>query len=223
MLNLVTGALLGLVLGVGLAFFLEYLQQPESKVDTGYNIIERETGVYNQAYLLLRMKEEMSRTVHTHIAFSLALIRLAYYAPVKGPSLLLPPAKAGRMITAALEQIRRDEDILARLDDKNLCHTTFALLMPNVSETAVQEMLDSLRLKIVNMSVENADSDEKYMVYSVMGIATYQGEQITVQEMLAQATHALAEAETAVNTPIKFYQTTTMLPPITNQIVPEGG
>jgi capsular polysaccharide biosynthesis protein len=59
LLNLSLGAVIGLSLGVGLAFVSEYLQTPLERV-TNFGILDDETGVYNKRYLSQRLREEMS-------------------------------------------------------------------------------------------------------------------------------------------------------------------
>ena len=74
-LNLAIGAALGLLLGVGLIFLIEYLKEPLVG-DLQINVIDPETGAYNQTYFKLRLGEELSRARHNTYSFSLALIKV---------------------------------------------------------------------------------------------------------------------------------------------------
>jgi len=70
-LNLALGAILGLALGVGLAFLSEYLKAPLENL-ANFAILDDETGTYNERYFVQRLREETSRAQRNHYPLSLA-------------------------------------------------------------------------------------------------------------------------------------------------------
>ena len=175
LLTIALGAGFGLLLGVALVFLLEYLQQPIPET-TDFNIIERETGVYNEPYLRVRLEQELSRAQHGGEPFSLALLK----ADESERGLAAKPLS---QLTTVIQSHIRTEDILAYLDE-----ATFALLLPGMEGEGARVKLEEIRL-----AVSEAGPDKKSAVRSV-GITSYHLGEATPEDILVLADAALVTA-----------------------------
>jgi len=193
-LNLALGGIFGLMLGTGLVFLLEYLNEP-SPGDINFNILDPETGAYNKPYFMLRLRQEMSRAVRQDYSLSLALIKISQRGFLKGHRYQVPADKALQIITYVLGDNLRHEDILAHLGK-----STFALFLPDTSVEATIDLLESVRSQIGLLSPLEYEGDKGRFLCTSVGITTYQdsGSGMTEDELLAQAIYALEGAETAV-------------------------
>ncbi|MAT97537.1 MAG: hypothetical protein CL608_10380 [Anaerolineaceae bacterium] len=190
-LNLALGGGLGLLLGIGLVFFVEYLQEPV-QVDSRINVIDLETGAYNQSYFMLRLRQELSRSRHNNYSFSLALIKVYHRGLMHNTEQFVPATSAFRLILNSLEPNLREEDIVAHLGQN-----TFALLLPHMPGDATQDLLTFLRTQIGLVKPEQIGEGQAAAIYCSIGFVVYR-QQETASELLAQAAQALAEADTAV-------------------------
>jgi diguanylate cyclase (GGDEF)-like protein len=190
-LNLVLGAALGLVLGGGLAFLSEYLQTPlESAMS--FDILDGETGAYNERYLRQRLGEEMSRARRSGSPLSLALMNIDCLGSI-GTS--HPPQVRGealRRVAAFLKRYLREEDVLARLDG-----TTFAFLLPDTSEESAKAMMEELQAKLDSTSFEIETSGAELNLSGAAGVAACQNDCVEPGEFLAEVSQALRQAESS--------------------------
>lgn len=190
-LNLALGGGLGLLLGIGLTFFIEYLKEPVH-VANQVNILDIETGAYNQPYFMLRLRQELSRARHNNYSFSLALIKVSHRGILHEMSQPVPPDRAFQLILACLDPNMREEDILAYLGQD-----TFALLLPHLPEDAAKDVLSFLRTQIGLAKPTQVGLGQGSAVYAAVGFVVYHHHSTAV-EMMSQVTQALDEANTAV-------------------------
>jgi capsular polysaccharide biosynthesis protein len=193
-LNLTLGGSLGLFLGVGLIFLIEYLKEP-IKTDFQVNIIDFETGAYNRPFFMLRLRQELNRARHNGYSFSLALIKVYHRGLMKGVAQPIPAAQALRLIITSLGPNMREEDVLAYMEQG-----TFALLLPDIPGEAAKDVLTFLRMQIGLVPPGQIDGGQGSAIYGSIGVAAYDDHQLVADEneMLAQAVQALEEADTAV-------------------------
>lgn len=142
MLTLIVGAVLGLMLGVALVFVSEYVQQPLED-EEAFNIIDGKSGLYNKAYFLTRLNQEMSRVENSDQTFSLALITLKSRRLATGIQQTISSEDGTGLLIAALAPNIRKEDVLARVDESH-----FALLLPAMSEEAAEGLLKPLHRQV---------------------------------------------------------------------------
>jgi len=191
MLNLAQGAVLGLALGVGLAFLSEYLQAPlESMVNFG--ILDDETGAYNKRYFKQRLGEEMSRAWRNKYPLSLALMNVdqlevmgSSYSPQVRSEIL-------HKVAVFLRQYLREEDILAWLDG-----TVFAFLLPDMPGEKAQDIMEKLQTRMAWTPFEMEKSGVKLNLSGAVGVVAYQHNGTGQDEFLAGANRALQQAEAA--------------------------
>jgi diguanylate cyclase (GGDEF)-like protein len=188
-LNLVLGAVLGLVLGGGLAFFSEYLQTPLEGV-TSLGVLDEESGAYNRRYFTQRLGEEMSRAKRNHYPLSLALMNVDHLEVMSKTFVLSARREALRKVAMLLRQYLREEDILARVG-----HTTFALLLPDMPGEEAKAVLERLQARVSGALIELERSGVTLSLSSAAGVVDYQYNGTRQEELLNQANRALEEAE----------------------------
>ena len=189
-LNLALGAVLGLVLGVGLAFLAEYLQAPLENL-ANFAILDDETGVYNEHYFVQRMRQEMSRARRNQYPLSLALINIDHMGVTRST----PPQVRNEIMRQAavlLKQHLREEDLVARLNG-----TVFAVLLPDLPGEDAKEAVEKLQTRIAWTPFEMEKTGAKVNLNGTAGVAAYQCNGTGHNELMAKAEQALEEAEAA--------------------------
>ena len=81
--NMILGGLLGLVLGVTWTFFIEYFRSAY-KESTTLDILDPETAAFNHHYLILRLRQEISRAQRNNYPLSLALLKIGNLTTTDG-------------------------------------------------------------------------------------------------------------------------------------------
>jgi diguanylate cyclase (GGDEF)-like protein len=190
-LNLALGAVLGLALGVGLPFLVEYLHTPlVNMVNQGF--LDSESGAYSLAYFAQRLGEEMSRAKRNNSPLSLALIDVDQLGALRTS---LPPqfqSEALHKITTFLKQYLRGEDVMARLDG-----TVFAILLPDTPQEQAKAAIEKLQTKMAWTAFEIENSSAKLNLSGVAGIVAYNFNGTGQTELLDKAKQALQQAEAA--------------------------
>ena len=217
-LEMALGVLFGFLLGIVLIFFAEYLSEPVH-ANTQLNIIDPQTGAYNQTYLKLRLRQELSRVSHHNYAFSLAQIKVLQRGLVHDTAKPIPTLEALRLILTNIEGYGRDENILA-YTGKDI----FALLLPHLSSDAGNEVLSTLHTQIGLTPPAQIGNKHGGIIYCAIGFTTQTHQQYsTADQVLAQTKQALQEAETAVYGKVHQYTlTTTTQTPQNPAIEPVG-
>jgi diguanylate cyclase (GGDEF)-like protein len=181
----ILGGMVGFVLGVGLAFMLEYLRSPVERLEMA-SIRHPKLGVYNERYFQQRMIEEINRARSRNRPLSLALMRLT---PTEDFSLLPPEAEDMLLRAAALrlqDKIRAG-DIIAYLG-----RYTFAILLPETPAHEAQRLIEWLHQDIRTHTFTVDAYIANFMVNS--GIVESSGGSLDLQTMLTKANEALRMA-----------------------------
>ncbi len=184
--NFVLSALLGLVIGIGSAFLLDYLRSSEG-ITTGLNILDPGTGIYNRYYFLQRLSEELSRARRHQRPLSLALMSIENLdaAPGMEPHLR---NDALRRMGVFLKQYLRDEDLVARYEGD-----TFALLFPDTTGPDAQQVLRSLHNRI-EWNVFELDGHVKLNLMPSSGIVAYDLNGASHDELVSKLSDTLQRA-----------------------------
>lgn len=189
-LNLSLGAVVGLILGFGLAILSVYFETSEEQV-SGFAIIDKETGAYNRRYFTQRLAEEMSRAKRNGYPMSLALMNLDHLGVIASSTEQVR-AEALRRISLTLKQYLRDEDIMAHFGK-----AVFAFLLPDMSGVSSRETLEKLQTRIAWTPLELENSSTSLNLSSTAGVVAYQLDSTSADELLSQVSRALEEAEIA--------------------------
>jgi diguanylate cyclase (GGDEF)-like protein len=201
-LYLALGAVMGLILGMGLAFLSAYLQAPPENV-TNFGILDDETGAYDKHYFLLRLEQELSRARRNNYPLSVALMDIDHRRVLRRSSAQIR-RESLRKVAMRLGSHLRNEDIMARFSD-----TVFAFLLPDMSSEPAKALLDRLQVAIAESPVELERSGAKLDLLSSAGIAAYPDgdseHEIGSDELLARAGRALQETESATYGAIQLF------------------
>jgi len=190
-LHLAVGAILGLVLGGGLAFLSEYLQTPLESL-TRFDIFDDETGAYNSRYFRQRLGEEMSRASRNSYALSLALMNVDHLGVIGSSFSPQSRREALRKIAVFLKQYLREEDVIAKLDG-----TVFAFLLPDMPVEQARAMVEKLQTRMAWTPFEVEKSGVKLNLSGAAGVAAYRYNGTGQDEFLAEVNSALQQAEAA--------------------------
>jgi len=187
--NLMLAAMLGSLLGGGLAFLAEYLRSPKVSV-TSVNIIDNDTGVYNRYYFLQRLGQELSRVKRHRYPLSLGLMSIERLDAVGDTRLPRLRNEILRRVAFHIKQYLREEDIMARFEGDK-----FAFLLPDTTGQSAQEILKKLQTRIEWNVFELEESGIKLNLTSSCGVAAYNFNGAGRDELLSEAEIALQRAE----------------------------
>jgi len=161
MFNLLIGAILGLGLGAGIAFLVEFIVSPYTEPNT-FNILDRETGAYNKAYLVHRLRQEINRAQRHEYPVSLGFIQIE----IEGEGITdLDKNETMRLFKIIIENEMREEDLLAAIDKD-----TFAFLYPYLSRQSARAILDNVQKKFESMvhDVTSMNGDLYYSSFATV-------------------------------------------------------
>jgi len=184
-LNLAIGFVLGFGLGLTIIFLKEYLGSPGG-LQQHFDIIDPDSGIYNRAYLDMRLRQEVSRARNSGGRLSLALIRVSDRTSTD----FRASAEAMPLVAAIFEPLLRDEDLLARYGE-----TTFALILPDLSGCGAQAAVEQLRLRLGTAPVGQEGLQRMAALRSAAGVAEIGAADKNEDSLLARAMDALDEAE----------------------------
>ena len=183
--NLTLGAILGLLLGMGLIIFIEYLKAP-SDTDAIFNILDERIGIYDMRYFRERLHQEMSRSRRHKRVLSVALVNIDHRHLLEN---LAPEVRlaAMRSVVTAVGRSLRDEDVMAASSD-----TELAILMPELdgekSKTVVERILEI----VSKISVELRPSGKNISLNGAAGVAPfYSWDRATTDVLITRARNVL--------------------------------
>ena len=188
-LNIILAAILGLVLGGGLAFLSAYLETPIEADVSVMHILDEETGVYNKEYYLHRLGREMIRAKRNQYPLSIALLRIENLSLLKGRGSATVRAKFLQQVGMLLSQHLREEDIVAYFKDE-----TFAILLPDMTGENTKALMEYLQTRVAWAPLESANG-VKFNLKGLVGAASYGHNGVSRDELVAQASQALQLAE----------------------------
>jgi diguanylate cyclase (GGDEF)-like protein len=192
-LYLILTAILGLVLGMGLAFLSVYLETPPESI-ANFNILEKQTGLYNKEYFLRRLGEEMVRAKRNRYPLSVALMRIDNLGLLNGANSAKTRAGLLHQIARLSKQYLREEDLLAYLGND-----TFATLLPDMTGENAKVAMEYLQTLVDLAPFEANFGSIKINPKGIIGITTYNHNGTSRDDLVAQADRALRLAEVSEN------------------------
>jgi capsular polysaccharide biosynthesis protein/GGDEF domain-containing protein len=185
-LNLLIGSVLGLTVGVGLAFLIEFIRSPYEEPGT-FNIIDRETGAYNKSYFTLRLHQEMNRAKRNKYPLSLGLIKVEF----DGEDISTHEwIEAMRVFKKLSESSMREDDILARVNGD-----IFAILFPYVKNDKAEELIAGMKQKFTALAQDILSNNGGGQVICYSSVVTYQGGFINGSRLLEKGIEALSPGD----------------------------
>ena len=181
--TVVLGAAFGLLLGVGLALLVEALGWPvpggarsskKPRSADRFNIVDSGTGVYNEAYLLMRYDQELarSRSGPVCLGFLKVQARDAETGVAKTPS-----KRDLRAVVETIQPTVRDEDLLAYLGSGS-----FVVMLPEVDPEYVERLLEQWVDDIAGPT-----ADDRTWLEAIAGLGAFGSDAATGRDVLREA------------------------------------
>lgn len=185
--NLVLTGALGAVLGIAVVLLKEYLQAPLSRIQN-LSIIDPETGMYNQRYLIQRLEQEISRSRTRLRPLSMALLEITAVEELElYPEIIQERFK--RQLNLFLPKQIREVDLLGHIEGNR-----YAIILPETPGDEAQEMLTAL-LQALREETFNLDDLKVSANYTgAAGIVETSGGNLDRRAMISRAEKALTEA-----------------------------
>ncbi|MHB8626580.1 MAG: Wzz/FepE/Etk N-terminal domain-containing protein [Aggregatilineales bacterium] len=180
------GGILGLTVGISLAFALEYFRSPTERMDM-LAIRDPQLGIYNKRYFQQRLAEEINRARMRNRPISVALLRLV---PTED-FVLLPEDAQKTMARSAVMYMNEAMPELGMI--ASLGNMTFAILLPETPATDARNFIANLHEKLrVQLFVAG---DYHATFNALTGLVEASGGALDPKSMVAKATEALQTAE----------------------------
>jgi diguanylate cyclase (GGDEF)-like protein len=193
-LNLTLGGVMGIVLGMGLAFLAAYLQAPPENI-SNLSVLDDVTGTYNRRYLTMRLRQELSRVRRHGYPLSLALMNVDH----QGVLAAAPEEvrrEARRRVAQLLASQLREEDLMASFDG-----SVFAFLLPDLEGTAAKELVERMQAELSGKPIVLERSNTAFDLRSSAGIVTYSEmapeHGVDADQLLEQGVRSLKASEDA--------------------------
>lgn len=200
--NMSLGAILGLALGFILALLIENLSASAIVNEPLFNILDEKSGLYNQKYFILRLKEELSRAQRTKRAFSVALLKLE--AEESNEAYALQPGEFEEIVSLLKSHLHEDE--IPAILEKN----EVVILLPDAHGKEARE-------RIVPLLQAFSESDLATGFQMMASIVTYEARKaepdITPHTLLEQLKAASNQISAEKAAPVSAEQKTIPTPP----------
>jgi capsular polysaccharide biosynthesis protein len=190
-LNLLLGSMLGLALGGGLAFLIEFIRSPYEDPDT-FNIIDRDSGAYNKSYFTLRLWQEVNRAKRNKYPLSLGLIKVEFEGDDISPRERIEAMRVFKKLT---ENAIREDDILACINGD-----IFAVLCPYMPSEKAKVFVSSMKKKLSSVAEDILITNGGGQIKSYSSVVTYQGGFIKDGGLLEKGILALEASSTNLST-----------------------
>lgn len=181
--------ILGLVLGAGLAFLSAYLETPLDPIPD-FNIVDKQTGIYNKEYFLRRLSVEMVRAKRNRYPLSVALMRIDKLGLLNGLNSAKIHAELLHQVATLTKQYLREEDILAYFEKD-----TFAILLPDMTGENAKAVVEYLQARVGWIPLQSANNGTKFNLKGIIGVTTYNHNGTSRDDLVNQASRALQMAE----------------------------
>jgi diguanylate cyclase (GGDEF)-like protein len=186
--NIMLGGILGLGLAVGVAFAAHYMREPQDSI-IEVSITDGETGAYNRQYFLQRLGTEMARSRRQSYALSIALLNVDHIGTLRAARSAEARTEMLRKVGIFLKQYLRDEDLVAYLGQG-----IFALMLPDLPEEEAKATTDRLQKRIAWTAIELEKTGATVNLTSTVGVAGYEDNKQSRDELVAKAGRALASS-----------------------------
>lgn len=187
-LNLGLGLVVALLLAGGVGYVATIIS-PTARPKAQIEMLDRESSAYSSAFFMLRLRQEMSRVRRANSPLSIALINVNHSGVLDRADVRVRREALGKL-AAFLDAHLRIEDLSGRLEGD-----TFAILLADTTEADAMEMVESLRGRMALPAIGADPSGQALRASPAAGVVEYDGQPITVAELIEQARQALRDAE----------------------------
>lgn len=183
--NAALGTGMGLMVGIALAFLIEYFQSPSSRLEA-LSIRHNQMGVYNERYFRQRFEQEINRAHARNRPIGMALL---YLIPNEDFRLLPETSQTSLYRAAALmieDRLGKDH-IVAYIRPQ-----TLGILLAETPAHQAQEILERLHAEIRTHHFEVEGYSTSFVANS--GLVASSGAALDYSEMIDKAAEALKVA-----------------------------
>ena len=188
--NLLLGAVFGLILGGGLAFLVEYLTAAPIPSSVTVNIIDSQTGAYNEKYFMQRLGEEMVRARRNRYPLSLSLVKIDNLTLWDEENSSEVRADVLRQVALLVNDYLREEDVVAYFKND-----TFSCLLPDTTGENAKALMEYIQTRIAWTPFQSHLTGMKFSLKSLIGIVMYNHNGVSRDELVTTARRALELAE----------------------------
>lgn len=181
-------AAIGIIFGITLSFFAEYLKKPLDTLDQ-LSILDRETGLFNKRFFLQRVKEETHRTRRNKRPLAVCLINLKNADDTDDAYSKQTVQLMRRRVIAFIKRHFRQDEVLARWDGENL-----AWLLLDTSASAAQQAVERLG-GLLEEKVFEDDETGAVFTYNANFAAVVSGGDLPEKELMALCEQNLRQAK----------------------------
>ncbi|MEO6594343.1 MAG: GGDEF domain-containing protein, partial [Planctomycetota bacterium] len=187
-LNLGLGLVVALLLAGGVGYVAAVVA-PAARPKTQIEMLDRESSAYSSAFFTLRLRQEMSRVRRTNSPLSIALLNVNHSGVLDRADVRVRREAVGKL-AGFLDAHLRIEDLSGRLEGD-----TFAILLADTTEADAMEMVEGLRGRMALPAIGADPSGQALRASPAAGVVEYDGQPMTVAEVIEQARQALRDAE----------------------------
>jgi diguanylate cyclase (GGDEF)-like protein len=192
------GGVFGAMAGSGLALLAHYLRGSGGRRSVG-GVFDPQTGLYNEAFFGMRLRQEASRASRTGHPVSVAVLKVLQAHGNDGDRSRVPATRTLRGIGRMLQPTLREEDVLSSPE-----RGTFAVVLPDTKASQAEGLMTDWRAAI-HSTLDQGDNGSSSRLRASIGICELPSERFVGNrevlrntEILAWARHPAAEATPAV-------------------------
>ena len=185
------GVLFGAMVGSGLALLAHYVRGPGGRIGVA-NPFDPQTGLYNEAFFAMRLRQEVSRARRTGHPVSVAVLRVLQAQGDSPDRSRVPAARTLRRIARMLEATLREEDVLSTLE-----RGTFAVVLPDTKASQAEGLLTDWR-GAIHSTLDQGNDGSSSRLRASMGVCEFPDERFVGNREVLQSTEILAWARPPV-------------------------
>lgn len=196
LVNSSLAVLLGLIIGIMLAIFIEQIRLPLEVFRQRFNL-DNMTGVYNRKYFVHRVEDELAQKPED--VFSVGIVELNGISDLVETFPVASLQKVFQHVTDTLHQELRGNDIVGRWNE-----TSFIVMLPNTPGVAANRIFERI-FQALSHPVELEHFDVALNLGAHIGGAEYD-HHITAQELFDMANNALEQARLNADLPVYVWE-----------------
>jgi diguanylate cyclase (GGDEF)-like protein len=148
------------------------------------------TGTYNRRYLSQRLEEELNRSLHQGLEFTILFLDLDHFKGFNDRFGHLAGDEALQKVSAVIKAALRDMDIVARFGGEEFC-----VLLPGTSKCVAQLVAERIRLEVEREVYLSTEAAHEARLTVSLGIASFPEDGATVTALLNASDAALYQAK----------------------------
>ncbi|QDR79714.1 GGDEF domain-containing protein [Sporomusa termitida] len=166
-------------------------------------LIDCKTGLCNTSQSIKLLDEEMARVAAQGGSLSVLMLDIDHFRHYNDHSGYIRGDEVLVTISTLLKTYIRTNDLAGRFGGEE-----FIILLPAVNKQQAMAAADRLRASIEKLPFPDEEHQPGHKITVSIGISTYTGEPISVQQLIAQVEQALQYAKNAGRNTVSIFPTT---------------